>query len=164
MIFYEISDLYEEHIKSNDFKLLLDSLSYVKFYAFILHNRTDKVKPHFHCMIQVELNNKKAKSKIEKDFKKFNPFVKCIRNQKGFARYLQHLDYVDKEKYYDNEVITNNRDMFEDLKKVELKKGKVEDLLLEFYNYLVMTGDCLTTSECFFQFLSYHLLRLSGQV
>ena len=153
MIYYELSDFYAEKLGVNDIENKFKSLNYIKFYAFICHNRTPNVKTHYHCLIQVDLNNKKAKNRIEKDFKDFNPFVKNVRNVKGFARYLQHLDYLDKEKYNDNEVITSNLEVFNDLKKVEIKVSKVEYLLNDLYNYIITTGVAPREIELFKWFL-----------
>lgn len=158
MIYYELSDLYEENVKSDILENKLKEKDYIKFYAFILHNRTKDVKPHFHILIQVDLNNKKAKSRIEKHFKDFKPFVKCVRNPKGFARYLQHLDYIDKEKYEDNEIRTNNFNQFNDLKHIDNKKSSIERLLEEFYNYLLIEvgekGEAQDNGDLFKWFLN----------
>jgi len=152
MIYYELSDLYEEHITPFELKIKFMLFDYIKFYAFILHNKTKGVKPHYHCLIQVELNNKKAKNRIEKDFQDLKPYIKNVRNQKSFARYLTHKDYAEKEKYLDCEVITSNINQYNDLINQDIKISKIESIIKLYYDFILeraTIGEVITYNDAF---------------
>lgn len=152
MIYYEISDLYRENINELELMFKLKQFEYIIFYAFICHDKTENVKPHYHILIQVDLDNKKAKSIIERDLHELKPFVKNVRNAKSFARYLTHIDYTDKEHYSNDLVCTNNRQQYNDLIHIECKKNKIENFILMFYDYIsnmVLSGEYLSEKDIF---------------
>lgn len=145
MIYYEIQNLYEEHISKGELKKQLEEAQ-IEFYAFILHDK-DKAsngglkKPHYHCIIGIEVNNKKAKS-VAEAFATSCLYEKArvnnIRNLCNALCYLVHKKDANKYQYEVSEIVTNDDDIIhENIVEFCPKINDSDMLIEEFYTYLV---------------------------
>ena len=140
MIYYEICNLYEEHYNKY---LLIGRLKASNFLYFgILHNRDyfptgEPKKAHFHLILGVNEDNKKAKSIVSDFFNDDSIIIRNVRNPKGYARYLTHKDNLEKAQYKDNEVFTNDYNLYEELTQVNIKMSNTDNLLVMLKNYIL---------------------------
>ena len=140
MIYYEICNLYEEHY--DKYKLIGRLKTSDFIYFGILHNRDyfptgEAKKPHFHLILGSNDNNKVAKANIQKFFNDDSIFIRNIRNPKGYARYLTHKDNLEKAQYKDDEVFSNDYNLYEELVTREVTMSNTDNLLLLFKKYLI---------------------------
>lgn len=145
MIYYDVRDLYNETLSIDMLKILLDiNCDIIKEYYFIEHNMDlkNKVtgelkKPHYHIIVGIDIDNRKARKTLEKCFLPYTPFIKSIRSLNGAMRYLTHLDDLDKYQYSINDVNTNDLQKYNDLIVKEYKVSNSDNLLSEYYNYVL---------------------------
>lgn len=122
MIYYEIQNLYEEHIDEHTLFEKLDRIGGDFFYAFIKHDKDKKPngqfkKVHFHCIVGTETNNKKAKAEVEQIAHDLyeDTMVKNVRNIQNALCYLIHKKDKSKYQYKFDDIITNNREICDEL-------------------------------------------------
>ncbi len=148
MIYYEIQNIYEEHIKK---EALADFMKkhYIEEYYFILHDKDkfvdikdnqEKVKkPHYHIIIGTNEDSRTAKKTLENIFVTISEKVRInnIKNLTKFMRYLTHKDNSEKFQYNDNEVISNNIELYSESIALPLHKVTDTDKLLnQFIGYV----------------------------
>ncbi len=150
MIYYEIQNIYEEHIKK---EALVDFMKkyYIEEYYFILHNKDkyldikdnqEKIKkPHYHIIVGTNEDSRTAKKTLQNIFVIISE--KCrinnVKNLTKFMRYLTHKDNSEKYQYNDNEVITNNIELYSESIAMPLHKVSDADRLLnQFIGYVTV--------------------------
>lgn len=149
MIYYEIQNIYEEHIKM---EALADFMKkyYIEEYYFILHDKDkyidikdnqEKVKkPHYHIIVGTNEDSRTAKKTLKSIFVSISEKVRInnVKNLTKFIRYLCHKDNSEKYQYNDNEVITNNIELYSESITMPLHKATDTDKLLnDFIGYVV---------------------------
>ena len=153
MIYYEIQNIYEEHIKK---EALADFMKkyYIEEYYFILHNKDkyidikdnqEKVKKsHYHIIVGTNEDSRTAKKTLGTIFTTISEKarINCVKNLTKFMRYLTHKDNSDKYQYNDNEVITNNIELYSESIAMPLHKITDTDKLLnQFIGYVTAKID-----------------------
>lgn len=143
MIYYEVQNLYLEHISEKTLKSKLDMVGDI-FYAFILHDKDlksngDLKKPHYHLIIGVELDNKHAKKEVElisNDLYE-KTMVKNVRNLQNAICYLIHKKDKNKYQYKFEDIITNDFEVVDELINNFVPKSTNTELMLnDFIDYL----------------------------
>lgn len=145
MIFYEIQNVYFEHISSKDLKNVLDkNLEEEEFYSFILHDRDTKPsgdikKAHFHLIIGVNRDNKVAKMRAEMlaNLIYDKTIVKNVRNVHKAICYLVHKFNPEKYQYNSSEIVTNNIEVVDEYLACVPKSNDCEIVLQEFIDTLL---------------------------
>lgn len=142
----EIQNVYEEHFTIEEVKKTLEDCSQVNWFAFILHNQDKRLneqgeetnevkKAHYHIIIDFTANTHKtiaseALKVLKPLFKDQEIRVKKVLNKVSFTRYLTHKDNPLKFQYSDNEVITSDKEVYNQLiEKQEDKAMEVETML-----------------------------------
>lgn len=107
MVYYEVQNLYQEHISKEDLIVILDLLvkdnDIFLEYGGILHDRdivpfTGEVKkPHFHVYIGVK--DKECKELLYQELELLNVHLTALRSIDAFSRYLIHFDNREKYQY-----------------------------------------------------------------
>ena len=148
MIYYEIQNIYEEHIKK---EALVDFMKkyYIEEYYFILHdkdkfidikdNHEKQKKPHYHVIIGTNEDSRTAKKTLESIFTTISEKARVnnVKNLTKFMRYLTHKDNSEKYQYNDNEVITNNIELYSESIVLPLHKATESDKMLnQFIGYV----------------------------
>lgn len=142
MVYYEIQNLYEEHYNKYE---LIGRLKASNFLYFgILHNKDyfptgEPKKPHFHLILGVNEDNKKAKKIVSEFFNDDCIVIRNIRNPKGYARYLTHKDNMEKAQYKDSEVFMRDQDkpLYEELISIQQKMSNSDNLLSLFEEFII---------------------------
>lgn len=148
MLYYEIQNIYLEHISVADLETKLKAD--VEEYYFILHdkdtfidasnNEVTEKKAHYHIIIGTTENSRTAKNTLTKYFEKISP--KCrvnnIKVLSRFMRYLRHQDNKDKYQYQLEAVHTNNFECYSEATQNVLKEMTDTDKMLEaFYQWCI---------------------------
>lgn len=144
MIYYEVCNLYEEHYKKDILISLLDISDLHFKYFGILHDRDTfpngvKKKSHYHLIIGVELDSKVAKKKVSLYFNNNTLFFRPIRSLQKYCRYLTHKDNLEKYQYNDNEVFTNDLDLYSELIEKQITISNTDNILILYCNYVLST-------------------------
>ena len=122
MIYYEVQNLYEEHISENELFEKLDRIGGEFFYAFIKHDKDKKPngdlkKVHYHLIVGTDTDNKHAKKEIEQIACDLydKTMVKNVRNIQNAICYLIHKKDKSKYQYKFEDIITNNIELCDEL-------------------------------------------------
>lgn len=157
MSYYEIQNVYEEHISSNALEYVLRCTE-ISEYFYILHNKDINElgvikKPHYHILLNVDLPTKhnECKQFLISLFQlvDINIRVVNVKNINAFARYLTHKDNPLKYQYSDSEIITNCLSSYYDYieKNVKLSNSDliintfVDRTKTDFDNFIDITSD-----------------------
>ena len=149
MIYYEIQNIYEEHIKKDDLVGFMKQY-YIEEYFFILHDKDTFVdikdnqekakKPHYHIIVGTNEDSRTAKKTLQNVFVTISEKVRInnVKNLTKFMRYLTHKDNSEKHQYNDDEVITNNQELYSESIAMPLHKITDTDKLLnQFIGYVM---------------------------
>lgn len=149
MIYYEIQNVYEEHIEKEALKDFMERW-YIEEYYFILHdkdifvdikdNQEKAKKPHYHIIVGTNEDSRTAKKTLQNVFMTISEKVRInnVKNLTKFMRYLTHKDNNEKHQYNDNEVITNNLELYSESISLPLHKITDTDKLLnQFIGYVM---------------------------
>ena len=141
MIYYEIQNVYEEHISKDDLVKFMERW-YIEEYFFILHdkdtfidikdNQEKAKKPHYHIIVGTNEDSRTAKKTLQNVFVTISEKVRInnVKNLTKFMRYLTHKDNNEKHQYNDNEVISNNLELYSETIALPLHKITDTDKLL----------------------------------
>lgn len=141
MIYYEIQNIYEEHIKK-DALIAFMKQYYIEEYFFILHdkdtfidikdNQEKTKKPHYHIIVGTNEDSRTAKKTLQNVFVTISEKVRInnVKNLTKFMRYLTHKDNSEKHQYNDNEIISNNLELYSETIALPLHKITDTDKLL----------------------------------
>lgn len=148
MIYYEIQNIYEEHIKKDDLVGFMNQY-YIEEYFFILHNKDTFIdikdnqektkKPHYHIIVGTNEDSRTAKKTLQNVFVTISEKVRInnVKNLTKFMRYLTHKDNSEKHQYNDEEIITNNLELYSESIAMPLHKITDTDKLLnQFIGYV----------------------------
>lgn len=137
MAFYEIQNLYEEHLSVAMIRDFLNNYcDNIGFYAFIKHDKDiqangDIKKAHYHLVVEYVDDTSHTKQNALKTFKclyeKVN--IQSIKDTHRFVRYLTHKDNPEKFQYNDSDVITNAIDIYNNLKSVVVAGSSMDALM-----------------------------------
>ena len=141
MIYYEIQNVYKEHISKDDLVKFMERW-YIEEYFFILHDKDTFVdikdnqekakKPHYHIIVGTNEDSRTAKKTLQNVFVTISEKVRInnVKNLTKFMRYLTHKDNSEKHQYNDNEVISNNLELYSETIALPLHKITDTDKLL----------------------------------
>lgn len=129
-------------------------------YFFILHDKdinedgTIK-KPHFHIALDYSDGKERLTSRVKSIFCEGlteYALVEYVQNPKAFIRYLTHKDHKEKYQYVDNDVHTNDFNLYTNYVCVA-KLGKKEKVstaeLLEGFCQAIENGDIWCYADAF---------------
>lgn len=167
MIFYEIQNVYEEHIKKDDLTKFMERW-YIEEYYFILHdkdtfvdildNQEKQKKPHYHIIVGTNEDSRTAKKTLQNVFSTISEKVRInnVKNLTKFMRYLTHKDNQEKHQYNDNEVMTNNLELYSESISLPLHKITDTDKLLnQFIGYVTEKVDKEGTALSYLDMLKW---------
>ena len=174
-MYLNLKSIYLENVSINVLNEILVKLydnGFISDYYYILHDKDVNnegliKKEHYHIIINYVLNDKK-RSYIE--IARKNPIIKelyelaksnidnnieKVKNTKQMLRYLIHLDNKEKYQYNIDEVITNNKELFDDVIVNQIKTSEIDNCLNEL---LALKQEEITTKEIFNHFKNYSKL------
>lgn len=133
-----VKNIYLEHCNKNDVVAFLNScinLRYIINYYIILHDKDvlengETKKEHFHILVDNNNGYKEFKKEVVKRLYS-KALFENVRSPKTQARYLMHLDDLEKYQYSIEEIVTNDLDAYKELIKLNKvgKKPKKEKTL-----------------------------------
>lgn len=157
MSYYELQNVYLEHISKNALEYVLKCEEISEYY-YILHDKDVNElgvlkKPHYHILVNCVLPTKhnECKQFLFSLFKLVDIDIRVVsvKNVNSFSRYLTHKDNPLKYQYSDNDIISNNLSMYYDYieKNVRLSNtdliinGFVEKTKIDFDNNIDIRSD-----------------------
>lgn len=120
-----------------DCNTVLNCILQADYWAYILHDKEEGVKPHYH--IAVKFNNQRKLSGIINDWGlwNYNPNNEriVISSWKGALNYLIHntKDSINKYQYSEDEVESNIPEIIDNLR----NHKDYDDIFLEICDYIV---------------------------
>ena len=81
------------------------------YYAYITH-KPDDDDDRLHIHYVVQCNGSRSIGSVAQTLDVDGQYIQVCRQPRGANRYLIHLDNPEKEQYFENDVITSNRDFY----------------------------------------------------
>lgn len=142
---------YQEHLSKEQLDKTLEEMK-PNFFAYILHDKDtfpsgEVKKAHWHIVVEFETNSHKSVTQIiSKYFTEemtSGGHIEACRSMKASVEYLTHKNNLEKHQYDDNEVVTNDADMYEEYIQVQEKVGIAQmkfERVCQWYGAMIEKG------------------------